>query len=191
MPRAQRQYRPQKRPRKQYQAKKDNWYCDRTWRKVRQRFLARHPLCADPLGRHAVSHEPRPPATEVHHVLGRRAHPETTYDPRYLEALCSSCHGAITIRDHPPRGRRAGDPDPQKRARKRPLQETSGEDSIPPPPSKEVVNGEGEPGLSSTCSPSATPLDELVADAMPGTLTLHSQHGALVLTCLYASTGAR
>lgn len=61
------------------------------WRKLRARFLADHPLCAECLktGR-AV------PATDVDHIVPHRGNPDLMWDEGNLQALCHSCHSRKT-----------------------------------------------------------------------------------------------
>lgn len=68
----------------------DTSHYDRRWRKLRERFLSKHPLCAhcEKVGRLI-------PATEVHHILpvaeGGSDREEN------LLGLCKPCHSRITI----------------------------------------------------------------------------------------------
>lgn len=73
----------------------DAFYKSARWLRFRLYILARNPLCADPFEYHnedgvAV------PATEVHHVKPRKAHPELAFDADNVQALCRSCHARIT-----------------------------------------------------------------------------------------------
>ena len=63
------------------------------WQKLAHRFLAEHPLCADPFKRHG---EQFVAAREVDHIVPRRSG-GTDLDTN-LQALCSSCHAIKTVR---------------------------------------------------------------------------------------------
>ena len=60
------------------------------WRKLRERFLTKHPLCEQCLqqGRYIA-------ATEVHHIKPLSV--GGTHDEKNLMALCKSCHSRITL----------------------------------------------------------------------------------------------
>ena len=62
----------------------------RTWKKIRARFLLRHPLCelCRSEGRLTA-------AEEVHHILPLAK--DGSNDDSNLMALCKSCHSRITI----------------------------------------------------------------------------------------------
>lgn len=62
------------------------------WQKVRARFLAANPLCAECLARGITT-----PASEVHHILPLSR--GGTHDEDNLMALCKPCHSAISARD--------------------------------------------------------------------------------------------
>jgi 5-methylcytosine-specific restriction protein A len=67
---------------------------DGNWRKLRAMFLRRHPLCADPFGRHGG----RPVvATEVDHIQPLSRGGGHEWDN--LQALCRSCHSKKTARE--------------------------------------------------------------------------------------------
>ena len=57
---------------------------DHRWRKIRNLYIAKHPLCEDclELGFHI-------PADEVHHIIPL---PEGTHSESNLRSLCQSCH---------------------------------------------------------------------------------------------------
>jgi 5-methylcytosine-specific restriction protein A len=64
-----------------------------TWRKIRNRYVAAHPLCE------MCKREGRlTPAQEVHHVspLSEKG----THDESNLMALCKSCHLGITLSEN-------------------------------------------------------------------------------------------
>ena len=67
------------------------------WQKVRARFLAAYPLCAE-----CLAHGQATPASEVHHILPLSR--GGTHDEDNLMALCKECHSRITARE----GRRWG-----------------------------------------------------------------------------------
>ena len=69
------------------------------WQKVRARFLAAHPLCAECMARGRAT-----PASEVHHILPLSR--GGTHDETNLAALCKPCHSAISARDGDRWGRR-------------------------------------------------------------------------------------
>ena len=69
------------------------------WQKVRARFLAAHPLCAE-----CMAHGRTTPASEVHHILPLSR--GGTHDEDNLMALCKPCHSAISARDGDRWGRR-------------------------------------------------------------------------------------
>ena len=60
-----------------------------TWRKIRARFVAEHPLCEECLKQKKLT-----PTEEVHHILPL-SH-GGTHDASNLMALCKSCHSKIT-----------------------------------------------------------------------------------------------
>lgn len=64
----------------------------RTWRKIRARFIAAHPLCE------VCKNEGRlTPAAEVHHI--KPLSQGGTHATHNLMALCKSCHSEITARE--------------------------------------------------------------------------------------------
>jgi 5-methylcytosine-specific restriction enzyme A len=64
------------------------------WRRVRDAFLARHPLCSacEAAGRVV-------PATVVDHVLPHRGDQRLFWDERNWTAMCKRCHDAKTARE--------------------------------------------------------------------------------------------
>ena len=66
---------------------------DARWRKLREMFLAKHPLCCDPFGYHQRD-KATELATDVDHVLPRRAGGSDSYDN--LQSLCHRCHSRKT-----------------------------------------------------------------------------------------------
>ena len=64
------------------------------WRRTRADFLARHPLCADPFGRHGSR---LVAASEVDHIIPHRGDPDLFWDEANLQALCKSCHSRKTM----------------------------------------------------------------------------------------------
>ena len=64
----------------------------RTWKRIRDRYIALHPLCEECLkeGRSVL-------ATEVHHKLPLAD--GGTNDENNLQALCKACHSRIHIKD--------------------------------------------------------------------------------------------
>lgn len=73
----------------------DAFYSLAPWRRFREWYLARHPLCADPLSRHTGEYAP---ATDVDHITPRRERPDLSYSEGNCQALCHSCHAAKTQR---------------------------------------------------------------------------------------------
>ena len=64
----------------------------RAWQRVRDRFIADHPLCQQCKAHGAVT-----PAQEVHHVVPLSQ--GGTNEEANLMALCTSCHSGITARE--------------------------------------------------------------------------------------------
>lgn len=62
----------------------------RAWKKIRERFLAVHPLCEQCKAEGRLE-----PAMEVHHVLPLAD--GGTNDAHNLMALCKRCHSRITL----------------------------------------------------------------------------------------------
>ncbi len=73
----------------------DGFYHTARWRKLRRYVLSREPLCRDPFGEHAEWREVVS-ATEVDHIVPRRARPERELSLENLQALCGRCHGRKT-----------------------------------------------------------------------------------------------
>lgn len=85
----------------------------RRWRRLSRAYLARHPLCCDPFGRHRigmtsdvlavrwtidgeeVGYRLPMPARHVHHVESLAVNPQRAYDVTNLRALCVACHNSI------------------------------------------------------------------------------------------------
>ena len=61
------------------------------WQRLRGLLMSRHPLCADPFGRHREEGRIEP-ATEVHHIEPIWRRPEMAYCPQNLQPLCRRCH---------------------------------------------------------------------------------------------------
>ena len=64
----------------------------RTWKHIRDRFIAAHPLCEKCLDKNNTT-----AATEVHHI--KPLSQGGTSDNSNLMALCTSCHSEITARE--------------------------------------------------------------------------------------------
>jgi len=64
----------------------------RAWKRVRERYIAAHPLCEKCRERGKLT-----PAQEVHHLLPLSR--GGTHDESNLMALCKPCHSEITARD--------------------------------------------------------------------------------------------
>ena len=62
------------------------------YRRLRRILLAQEPLCreCDKVYGKAT------PATELHHILSLKDHPDLAYDPDNLEPLCGQCHKRLT-----------------------------------------------------------------------------------------------
>jgi 5-methylcytosine-specific restriction protein A len=60
------------------------------WQKYRARYLAQHPLCADPFGAHGATVVG---ATVVDHVVAHKGDHKRFWDPKNHQPLCASCHG--------------------------------------------------------------------------------------------------
>lgn len=73
------------------------------WQRLRAAYLAGHPVCVDPFGRHEGQVIP---ATEVDHITPRVR--GGTDHVENLQALCKSCHSYKTSREqgeaYPTRG---------------------------------------------------------------------------------------
>jgi len=65
---------------------------DSGWRRVRARYLAAHPWCADPFGVHGGVPVA---ATDVDHIQRRRS--GGSDDDSNLQALCHACHSRKTV----------------------------------------------------------------------------------------------
>lgn len=64
----------------------------RAWKRIRDRYIAAHPLCAECKRQGMLT-----PATEVHHILPLAR--GGTHDRSNLMSLCTSCHSTITAKD--------------------------------------------------------------------------------------------
>jgi 5-methylcytosine-specific restriction enzyme A len=64
---------------------------DASWRRTRERILARQPLCVDCEAAGRVT-----PAVEVHHRVKLSVDPRRKHDPENLVPLCTSCHSKRT-----------------------------------------------------------------------------------------------
>lgn len=62
----------------------------RAWRKIRDRYIAAHPLCERCLEEGRLT-----PVEEVHHILP--VSQGGTHDPGNLMSLCQSCHTKIHL----------------------------------------------------------------------------------------------
>ena len=76
----------------------DPFYSGRRWRRLREQFLRRYPLCGDPWGYHRRDGE-LVEATDVDHIKRRSDHPELEYEWTNLQALCHSCHAKKTAQE--------------------------------------------------------------------------------------------
>lgn len=87
----------------------NKFYCSRRWRSVRLSKLARNPCCEDCEAKGIAT-----PATEVHHIKSRKAHPSLELDLDNLRSLCKPCHQGQSRR------RGWSDPTPENPGRKTP-----------------------------------------------------------------------
>ncbi|NOG53131.1 MAG: HNH endonuclease [Planctomycetes bacterium] len=71
---------------------------DRTWRRLRRMYLARHPLCE-----HCLRYDDVTPATEVDHIVSLRDGGERL-DVNNLQSLCRACHARKTAQEQRDRG---------------------------------------------------------------------------------------
>ena len=66
-------------------------YHTKAWRKLRNAFLAEHPVCA-------ICHNRR--ATTVDHITPHRGDEELFFSEANLQALCSRCHSRKTLEEN-------------------------------------------------------------------------------------------
>lgn len=66
---------------------------DYQWQKFRERYLMRNPLCCDCKEVGVIA-----AATDIHHVMKLKDHPEYKYDEAWLMALCKMHHDKRTAR---------------------------------------------------------------------------------------------
>jgi 5-methylcytosine-specific restriction protein A len=66
------------------------------WRRLRKMYLRRHPLCADPYGRHGEVGEI---ATEVDHVVPWSTDANLAFDSSNLQSLCKRCHARKSLHE--------------------------------------------------------------------------------------------
>lgn len=72
---------------------------DRRWRRYREWFLSKYPLCSDIFGVHAA--EGRVViATQVDHIKPIDEYPELQYVEANNRSLCASCHSRRTAECH-------------------------------------------------------------------------------------------
>ncbi|WP_094551422.1 HNH endonuclease [Petroclostridium xylanilyticum] len=64
----------------------------RSWKRIRDRYIAAHPLCEECKRKGKIT-----PAEEVHHILPLSK--GGTHAESNLMSLCTPCHSAITARD--------------------------------------------------------------------------------------------
>lgn len=63
-------------------------------RRFSRRFKERHPLCADPFGRHAAAGGVVP-CHETHHIRSIETHPSLAFVDANCAPLCTNCHAEI------------------------------------------------------------------------------------------------
>jgi len=63
------------------------------WRKLRDAWLAKHPLCERCLAENKTT-----AATVVHHKVKHYGNPEILYNPDVLESICERHHNEATAR---------------------------------------------------------------------------------------------
>lgn len=61
------------------------------WRKVREGYLAKHPLCA-----HCSTEDAPVPATELDHITPHKGDMKLFWDRKNWQGLCKSCHSRKT-----------------------------------------------------------------------------------------------
>lgn len=64
------------------------------WKKLRDRFIAKHPHCVECLKQGIMTL-----ATDVDHIVPHRGDPALLYDENNLQSLCKSCHSKKTARE--------------------------------------------------------------------------------------------
>lgn len=69
------------------------------WRRLRQMFLNRNPLCVDCSKAGRLT-----PASQAHHIEERKDRPELAYEWDNLESVCLSCHNAKRGKRHDDKG---------------------------------------------------------------------------------------
>lgn len=83
---------------KEYNKKRDlklrKFYSSGRWRKVRNRYIRKHPLCEYCKEKDEVT-----PATEVDHVIPVKVRWDLRLDPENLKSSCHSCHMKKTKED--------------------------------------------------------------------------------------------
>lgn len=61
------------------------------WRRFRDWFRRRNPLCCDPF----ADHGPLEPTQQVHHVIGLTVQPALAFTESNCRPLCTRCHARI------------------------------------------------------------------------------------------------
>lgn len=63
------------------------------WKRFREMFKRKHPLCCDPFGEHGQ----RVPTEDVHHVDGLASRPEIALSEQNCVPLCRACHRRVEV----------------------------------------------------------------------------------------------
>jgi 5-methylcytosine-specific restriction protein A len=75
-------------------AEDNAFYWGQPWRRLRDAFIAEHPLCSSCQSRGEIE-----PARVVDHVIPRRQRPDLELDWDNLQSLCNRCHGMKRARE--------------------------------------------------------------------------------------------
>lgn len=89
------EHQPEKRERSEQAAEWHALYNNGRWRAYRLAFLASHPLCVNPFGRHGQFEV----ATVVDHRIAHKGDIELFWSESNHQSLCSRCHGYKTAKE--------------------------------------------------------------------------------------------